>query len=231
MANKENELALYSFVDNKADPEHVQALNILMTKKIPKSAVRERPGKGGQKWKYVDHIWLTKQLQTGMRAAWDFEVLRWEVFRETLTLKNGPAESRSVVALCSFTYHIPLKSRQPGDPLSISRKVTEVGVFEPNAAMPTAQAIASAVSRGLCRCVMRALGIGIELYGDDERPMTPTIAYETLKDYAEASGQKWTAEFEKEYKDALARNGIEGKDLVDEFDTAFALLTQMLLNI
>lgn len=71
-------------------------LNIML-KKTPAKYVRERPAKGGGKWKYVSVGYITKALNLMFGWDWSFDILKEEVFIEAgevvvkgqLTVKVG----------------------------------------------------------------------------------------------------------------------------------------------
>jgi len=205
-------------------PEYVQAVNALKSKEVPKSAVKEHPGKGGKTFSYVDHIWITETLQSGLPAnAWSFEVLSWEIYHDKLMISKKPVEVRSVTAQCRFTLHIPLATGE-----ILNKVVTEVGVFEPNESMSSAAAVASAVSRGLCRCIMRSIGLGIQFYKGDEEELSPAQAWTSLKVFAQNQGADWNKEFEDNYIALLKQTGITREHLVSEYKEAYHILSEIL---
>jgi hypothetical protein len=61
----------------------------------------------------------------------------------------------SAIAYGRLTLYIPLS-----DGSIFERHVTEVGAFEGADSMPQAMKVASAASRSLVRCAMRAFGLG-----------------------------------------------------------------------
>lgn len=221
-------IALY---DDEVDPKFIQAVNVLKSKEIPKSAIKEHPGKGGKTFKYIDHIWATETLQNGLPNLWCFEVFDWEHFREKLKIRKPDGnyieiDSRSVVARCKLTLFVPLKDTNPQ--AFLERWVTEVGVFEINDSMPTAMGVASAVSRGLCRCMMRMFGIGLQFYRGDEQQPTPAEAWTSLKQFALNQGSDWSKEFQQAYIDALKEKGITKENIVDKFSDAYEILAGQL---
>lgn len=224
--------AIEPFQEAPIDVHQVEAFNAIRNKEVPLYAVKQRPGKSGKKFSYVDHVWVTETLQEGLQNLWSFEVLDWEVFREDVIIKEKKTPMRSVVARVQFTLHILLKndpaiSDQPQQ--FLHRKITEVGVFEPNPAMSTAFAIASAVSRGLCRAAMRALGLGIQFYKGDDMPIDTATAWTAIKKYATNQGFDWTDEFQEKYLKALENMGItkEANNLVDRWGEAFDLMIEL----
>src|SRR3989337_3320281 len=118
--------------DQALSPDYVQAVNVIQSKEIPKSAIRTREGKAGKTFTYVDHVWVTETLQDGVGHLGSFEVLGWEVFREKLTIGGQQKDSRSIAATCKFTLHVPLESGG-----FFKRKKTEGGGFGPNATLDT----------------------------------------------------------------------------------------------
>jgi hypothetical protein len=214
------------------DPRQLEAINAIALSEIPTSALKERPGASGKTFTYVEHTWVTETLQKGLPNQWDFKVLDWEVFTDTLKIKKKDTYIdrvvRSVAARCQFTLKIlvnPELRKFEGDPLYMERTVTEVGVFEINPAMSTAFGVAAAVSRGLCRCVMRSIGLGLELYtgGDD---IDPNKAWTSLKVFAVNQGWDWDNN-RQDYIDALQEVGITRENIVDKYSTAYEILATM----
>lgn len=211
----------------KVTAEAQRAIEALRDRLVPPGVIQERPGTG-TKFSYVSHIWTTKMLQDALPFMWSFEALDWQIYKETLQLKSKTRDIVSVAARCRLTIYIQvpeyLRTRD-GDPLFVERYITEVGAVEKNSAMPTAMSISSAVSRALVRCVMRSLGVGIELYNDEgEEVVSPTAAWNLLKRHAIYYGVSWDETVEKDYRKALDDNGISSENLVDEFDLAIELL-------
>jgi hypothetical protein len=214
--------------DQALSPDYVQAVNVIQSKEIPRSAIKTREGKAGKTFTYVDHVWVTETLQDGVGHLWSFEVLGWEVFREKLTIGGQQKDSRSIAATCKFTLHVPLESGG-----FLNRVTTEVGVFEPNASMSTAFAVASAVSRGLCRCVMRSLGIGIQFYkSEEDQEVTIDDAWTSLARFAanQVGKEKWKNETSVQFLEALKEKGItrEAANLVDRYSEAYNILATLI---
>jgi hypothetical protein len=239
--HKNEELAVTS--NQVVNARHVEAVNILHSKIIPANAIKKRPGKGGKMFSYVDHTWITGLLQDGFQNQWSFELLDWEVYNETLQIRDGKnndgspkykdVPNTSIAARCKLTLHVivnPEVRKYESDPFLYDRSVIEVGAFDKNPGMPTAMGIASAASRGLCRCVMRMLGIGMELYTDDDynTEITPKKAWNILKQYAIRNGVKWTDEIQKELISKLEQAGIDSAELPDRFAEAYDLTNQFL---
>lgn len=211
------------------------ALDILTSGKVPASEIEKRPGAGGRSFSYVKHTYATRLLQDGLGPMWGFECLNWEVYHDTLKkwVKQGndkvkkPFEQRSVVAQVRLTITYPVKDTPASD--WHKQVFTEIGAFEPNEGMTTANAVASAVSRGLCKSLMRALGVGLELYEDEnEVNITPKQAWNILKRYLERRGIEWTDEFRDELTQVLKDEGISSENIVDEFTKAYEVASTFL---
>lgn len=208
-------------------PEQLKSFNAIMGKKIPESAKKKRPGKSGKSWTYVEHTWITRTLQEGLQNQWSFEVLDWEVFREEITVGKKKKPSVNIATRCQFTLHIVIDDGiTDGTKKVLDRRITEVGVFEKMPSMPTAMAIASAASRGLCRCVMRALGLGLEFYESDDIDMNPNEAWTALKNFGISQGANWTDEWQKEFITELDEAGITRENIVDKYDQAYHILAK-----
>jgi len=206
-------------------PKYVRAVNAIMDKEIPLEAIETRPGKSGKTFKYAKHTWVTETLQQGLGNAWGFEVLGWEIFNEIVLIGKEKVETpmRSIVTNVRLTLYVPLENGE-----ILTRVVGDVGVFEPNEAMSTAMGVASAVSRGLCRVVMRALGLGLQFYKSEEQSVTPAQAWTTLKTFAINQGSSWDDEFQRKYIALLKEKDITRENIVDRFSEAYEILAGLL---
>ena len=190
---------------------YLEGANSLATKVIPASAVKKRPGKGGQTFDYVKHTWVTEVLQNTLSHLWSFDVLNWEIFNDS---------KPNVAVLCKLSVNIPLQSGG-----FLERSVTEVGAFEDGTGkMPTAMMVAAGASRGLCRCVMRMFGLGIQFYKDTDDPTsTPDGAWTALRTFAKNKGH----DNPDEIAAALKESGISSSELVDRFEEAYAIVASL----
>lgn len=191
-------------LDRTFDAKALQALNILASGQVPKGAIQTHPGKGGKNFQYINHIYMTRQLNAALQQLWDMEVLRYDVW------DDGTAN-----AMVRMTIWIPLKNGEMH-----RRVITEVGAFEPlgsgDGKMKKAMAVASAVSRGLLRCCLRAFNIGSELYQADSE-MTPNMAWTAIKRYA-VDNNKVPEEI---LVQALKDSGVTSENIVDHFQIAW----------
>jgi hypothetical protein len=156
-------------VDNDLlSAEVLHALETLSTGTIPREAVKEHPGKGGKTFKYVSHIWVTQQLRRAFGQLWSMRVQSYQVFAD------------GAVALVTLVLKMPTGSVH-GMPTFLENEITEVGAFDGGGGkMGAPMMIASAVSRGLVKCVMRRFGVGEEFYGADEFEITAAEAWDRL---------------------------------------------------
>lgn len=206
-------------IDNSImDPKHLQAINNLRSKEVPKDAIKTHPGKGGQTFSYVDHVWVTEQLQDALHNMWDWDVLSWEVFED------------SVVVCGRLTLHIPFRYGLGGEESKIyDRSVTEIGSFDRRKGMSVANTVASAASRALCRAAMRMFGIGIEFYKKNkEDDPTTDEAWGAIRKFVENQGQKYDEAFKKDFGARLKDAGINNDNILDRFQEAYKIVADML---
>lgn len=221
--------------EQQMDVRKANALDILRSGRVPVSEIDERPGPAGKTLSYIKHTYGTRLMQDGFGPLWSFECLDYKVFKDTLmkwvgpkdNRKKEPFEQRSVVARCKLTITYPALETTPDKWLK--QVFTEIGAFEPNEGMSSANAVGSAVSRGLMKCMMRALGIGLELYEDEaQQEVTPNAAWNILKRYLERRGIEWTDEFKAELTNALEKAGISSENIVEKFTVAYGIANEFL---
>jgi len=186
-------------------PEYLEAVRILQEGKVPPSAIKTHPGKGGQQFTYYSHVWGTKQLRNGLGLMWSFDVLDYQVW------PDGSATARVKLSL-----HMPIEGNG-----FFTNSITEVGAFEGNPKMSHANKVAGAVSRGLCRCMMRRFGLGAEFY-ESEQAISPKAAWNSLKAFAANHGVG-----EDTVVPALKRAGVTKDNLVSRFETAYRVVSEL----
>jgi len=235
---------LSSLVENtKISPIVLEALNTLSTGTIPPEAIKTHPGKGGKIFSYVSHIYATKLMNSAMRFLWEFKVVSFEAFDDgsAVALCNlkifipvgdsfierefqevGAWESQritqakpaQVIAKDPMADEKP-KTRAKKTPLPES---TPEEKASREYGMTKAMIIASAASRGLLRCMMRAFNIGTEFYEDDEQ-LTNAQAWKQLSRYAANRGVN-----EQELIEFMKSKSFKGDQLADRFHEAFSLV-------
>jgi hypothetical protein len=175
--------------------EVLQAMETLSTGEVPADAVKEHPGKGGKTFSYISHIYVTQQLRRAFGPLWSMKVQSYQLFTD------------GAVALVTLILKIPT------DNGFIENEITEVGAFDGGGGkMASPMMVASAVSRGLVKCVMRRFGLGEEFYGADEFELTVEEAWARLK----ASGIR-EGLTESQILDVIKGLGITRENIVDRY--------------
>ena len=215
--NTELSTAAAELTKPEINPEFLKAINALKKKKVPASAIQKRPGKGGKTFSYISHTWATETIQNALGNLWSYDAIKWDVFTDNIKGKDV----QNVAALVKFTMHIPFESN--GTMQLMDRSVTEVGSFVNEARMPTSNAIAAAISRGLCRCLMRMFGLGIEFYKSDDIQMTTVDAWSALWEFAQNQGFRDKDAVTKAFADAE----ITKDSLVDRFEDAYRIVAEL----
>ena len=215
--NTELSTAAAELTKPEINPEFLKAINALKKKKVPTSAIQKRPGKGGKTFSYISHTWATETIQNALGNLWSYDAIKWDVFTDNIKGKDV----QNVAALVKFTMHIPFESN--GTMQLMDRSVTEVGSFVNEARMPTSNAIAAAISRGLCRCLMRMFGLGIEFYKSDDIQMTTVDAWSALWEFAQNQGFRDKDAVTKAFADAE----ITKDSLVDRFEDAYRIVAEL----
>ena len=206
---------------SEINPEFLKAINALKKKKVPENAIQKRPGKGGKTFSYISHTWATETIQNALGNLWSYDAIKWDVFTDTIKGKDV----QNVAALVKFTMHIPFESN--GTMELMDRSITEVGSFVNEAKMPTSNAIAAAISRGLCRCLMRMFGLGIEFYKNEDSPMTTIDAWSALWEFAQNQGFRDKDAITK----AFATEKITKENLVDRFEDAYRVVAELVGSV
>lgn len=134
----------------------------LLTQRTPASVIKERPGKGGKKFRYVPHGWVTEQLNLAFKWGWSLEIASYQI----LPSDADPAE---VIVQARLTVHTPagdivktqfgakdvIREKETGRPLSVGDDLK------------------AATSDALKKCAS-LLGIGLDLYYSDDKPAVPS---------------------------------------------------------
>jgi hypothetical protein len=185
-------------------PEVLTAIQVFQTGEIPESAIHSHQGKGGKVFKYISHVWVTRQLNAALPHMWSFDLIKYEIFGDG-----------SVGATCKLTIHYPTRQGVPFD-----RTITEMGAFDGGGGkMSVSNMVASAISRALVRCTFRAFNIGADLY-EEPQEMTAGIAWKALKKLATDHGLTSDQAVE-----ALKKAGISSEQLVDRFGEAHRVIS------
>lgn len=137
--------------------------------KTPKHAIRMRPGKGGQDFKYIPHGYVTDKLNKAFGFAWSFVLLPisgndrfvLQVYDEET--KKSTKQVRDVSVYGELTVHFFDKSRK------LIASVTKPGGGSQRWEMGTefGDAFKGAISDAK-KNAAKELGIGLDLYYDDD---------------------------------------------------------------
>lgn len=185
--------------------ESDQAVQTIMTGKIPDYAIQEHPGRGGKMFKYISHVFVSRMLNAAFGARWSSNIDRWQMFDDY---------SAAVQLTLRVDFERP-------DGTNYRREVTEIGAFEAQIGqsgkpgMSNANIVAAAASRALVRCVMRAFNVGAEFYEDDNLPKSNREAYNKLLEYGSGKGFD-----EAKVKEILKTAGFQPTELKDRYQEA-----------
>lgn len=198
------------FKEVEVSPTSIEAQMAFANKEIPAHAVKTRAARGGKALSYVDHVFATEAIQSGLLPTWSYDVLGYEYH-----------DDNSVTTRARFTDFLPYKDPVSGQMRFIERTLTEVGTYINDMKLPKASAIAAATSRNLVRCLMRLYGFGIQFYKDNEE-VTPMQCWNTLK----ALGKSIKVS-EDAMKEAIKKAGIEFDELPDRFTEAHEVVRSL----
>lgn len=208
MTKKEEEGQVTVWNDDKQiSAQFAAAVELFRDGTIPESAKFKRQGPSGKFFTYIKHTWVTEQLTIAFGPMWSMEVLR-----ET----SYPEDHSATAIVRLITYH-------PDENGNIHQvHIDECGAFkDATKMMPQAYRIASAVSRGLVKCVMRRTRCGISLYNNEFQP-TAAEAARTLFRSAKKNG------ITKERLIACYKeHDISSENLLEQYEEAYHLLYQL----
>ena len=205
------------------DPKILMAIEAIERGRIPPSAIKTRPGGGGDTVKYAAHTYATRTMNAAFRWLWDFECLEFYV---------DPHDG-SVATRNQMTIHVPMKDGQ-----FYTRRITEIGSFEayprknnnggailnqdgsPAYTMSTADRIASSVSRGLVKCMLRAFNFSLELSEKETDNFVPTNkdAWNALLRFGKNQG------LTRDQITEVLKGKVKSDELADRFGEAYKLV-------
>lgn len=137
-------------------------INIL-TQRTPENIVKTRRGKGGKRFHYVEHSWVTEQLNLAFGWAWDWEIVEWRLF-------PSPEEPRECTVLGQLTVRT-----SEGKPITkMQFGASDVKRDRQSNILSVADDLKAASSDGLKKAAS-LLGLALDLYSADvtryEEPM------------------------------------------------------------
>lgn len=182
--------------------QHEEAIQAILTGEIPKSAIRERAGRGGKTFRYVDHGHVTQILNRAFRLGWSFQAMP-----ETLTVTPEGAGIFGRLIVYGPRYDL---------------ETVEFGWKDASSAkgMQKGDMIKSAVSDSLRRCAMR-LGVGLCFYTNEEEPTANEILGQLVA-FAK-NNLDWT---KNETAKFLKEHGFSSENIVERLGEAYHLLAE-----
>ena len=149
----------------------------LLHKETPAKYVRERPAKGGGKWKYISGGYVKKTLNLMFGFNWDFEILEQLILHGECIVKGR---------LTVRTNGVTIIKNQFGNKDIIYRKLQD-GETE-RVPLSIGNDLKSAATDALKKCASE-LGIGADIYNKEEFESFQIVSeeeeenkYEKLKD-------------------------------------------------
>ena len=171
---------------------------------IPKTALSTRQGPNARTFTYISHTWVTEQLVTAFGPMWSMEVLN-------TTSYPGDHSATAIVRLINY---IPDKD---GNIHEVH--IDECGAFlDQTKKMSQAYRIASAVSRGLVKCVMRRTRCGISLYNNEYQPTAAEATRALIR-----AAKRYNIP-EKALIAHFQEHGLSSENILDRYEEAYSLL-------
>jgi hypothetical protein len=128
----------------------------MLTQRTPREAVKTRQGKGGRKFSYVPHAWVTEKLNEAFGWAWSWEVTDWRLVPES--------EPTEVFVLGRLTVH-----GLRGDLVKTQFGSSDVKRDRNKNVLSIGDDLKAASSDALKKCAS-LLGIALDLYKSDAPP-------------------------------------------------------------
>lgn len=156
-APKAKNLTAFPGIPDPNDPLVIRAKAIIDSGEIPESAIKTHPGAGGKTFKYIKHTWISRMMNAAFGPYWSWQVLDVQVQSDD----SGIARVQMDINYPYYDQHLNITF--------FRRTITEIGAFvaQEGAHMKKSNIAASAVSRGLARCFMRAFNVGAKFYEED----------------------------------------------------------------
>ena len=130
------------------------AQRTILTQKTPTEVIKHRKGRGGRQFAYVEHAWVTEQLNLAFNWAWSWEILEWRLVPE-----DEPAE---VFVLGRLTVHTPR-----GDIVKSQFGQSDIKRDQAGNILGIGDDLKAASSDGLKKAAS-LLGLALDLYRSDE---------------------------------------------------------------
>lgn len=138
-------------------PAFDDELRNILTQETPREVVKTRKGKGGKRFSYVEHAWVTSQLNTAFNWGWSWEIVEWQ-------LLPTPTEPSEVFALGRLTVHT-----SNGDIVKMQFGTQAIKRDKQNNILSIGDDLKAASSDGLKKAAS-LLGLALDLYKSDAPP-------------------------------------------------------------
>lgn len=135
------------------------AQKAVLTQRTPPEHIKQRPGKGGKTFNYVEHAYVTRQLNLAFNWQWSWDILEWRMFPS----EGMPAE---VFVVGRLTIHTPA-----GDITKQQFGTSDVKTDKAGTPLSIGDDLKAASSDGLKKAAS-LLGLALDLYESDD--MLPT---------------------------------------------------------
>jgi hypothetical protein len=135
---------------------------------VPDYAIKTRPGRGGQTFRYITHGYVTQVLNRAFGMDWSFEIMpvfNGNVFHLTPADPARKLKSPNIAVTGKLTVRV----RDPKDPTRVIAEIVKTASGSQNweDAVEFGDALKGAGSDALKKCAS-LLGVGNKLYWDDE---------------------------------------------------------------
>jgi len=193
--------------------ERAEAISTLLSSKVPKYAIRQHEGRGGEIFSYVDHVWVTRLMRNAFGPMWSFDTL------EANIEEDGTASAISRVTVKIMVPGLPAGSK----PEWFEMTCTEGGSCNINKGMTLADRKLSAISKSLVRCVFRMFGVGEEFYKTvDLKSKTSDECWQSIMSQVNKYKEYIT---EQDVIDFCKENGISSDKLNEHFSTVWSFIS------
>ena len=132
-----------------------EAQQTVFTQSTPPEVIKTRPGPGGKRLSYVEHGWVTKQLNLAFNWAWSWRVLDWKVIPDMET-------AAEVFVLGELAVHTP-----HGDLIKTQFGTSDVKRTKQGSIISIGDDLKAASSDALKKCAS-LLGLALDLYTSDD---------------------------------------------------------------
>ena len=193
--------------------DRANALQVILTGDVPKEVIRTHPGAGGKVFKYIDHVWITKQLRKAFGAMWSFEA------SDAVLEPDGSASARG---------KLTVKYPMPDNPEFFESTFIEYGACNTKTGMTDANKKLSAASKALVRCAFRAFGIGQDFYDTSDDILTNKRAWDLLENQILVNYKGYVTV--DDLRNYCHEHNIGTKDLAENFELLWEWISDIFVE-